>query len=86
MNNQSAQPRLATPWGAIFSLFTALFYGASPVDLIPELVLPLIGFVDDIVIVPILLILAFFQYRRTQKRNNDVQANSVIVMPPPRAQ
>lgn len=85
MNNQSAQPRLATPWGAIFSLFTALFYGASPIDIIPDLI-PLLGFVDDAVIVPIMLILAFFQYRRVQKRNAAVQANNVIVMPPPRTQ
>lgn len=82
MNNQSARPRLATPWGAIFSLFTALFYGASPIDIIPDLI-PLLGFVDDAVIVPIMLILAFFQYRKIQKRNATVQANSVIVMPPP---
>lgn len=85
MNNQSAQPRLATPWGAIFSLFTGLFYGLSPIDIIPDLI-PLLGFVDDAAIVPIMLILAFFQYRKVQKRNAAVQANSVIVMPPPRAQ
>jgi uncharacterized membrane protein YkvA (DUF1232 family) len=75
------KPRLATPWGAIFSLFLGLFYGVSPIDIIPDLI-PLLGLVDDAVIVPIMLILAFFQYRRVQKRNASAQTGNVIVMPP----
>ena len=63
-------------------MFMALFYGASPIDLIPDLI-PLLGFVDDAVIVPILLILALFQYKRSQAKRVPVRAeNKVIVMPP----
>ena len=67
------------PWGAIFSLVTALLYGASPIDLIPDFI-PILGLVDDAIIVPLFLIFAFFQYRKIQKRNQ--AARSVIVMPP----
>lgn len=52
-----------TPWGAIISLLAALLYGVSPIDLIPDLI-PLIGWVDDAIIVPIMLLLAFLQWRR----------------------
>jgi uncharacterized membrane protein YkvA (DUF1232 family) len=55
-----------TPWGAILSLFAALLYGASPIDLIPDLI-PLIGWVDDAVIVPVLLVLALVQWRRAKR-------------------
>ena len=55
-----------TPWGAILSLFAALLYGASPIDLIPD-VIPLIGWVDDAVIVPVLLLLALVQWRRAKR-------------------
>lgn len=57
-----------------------LFYGLSPIDIIPDLI-PLLGFVDDAAVVPLMLILAFFQYRRVQKRNAEVAKNQVIVVP-----
>ena len=79
VNNRPAQTRNATPWGAVFSLFMALFYGASPIDLIPDLV-PLLGFVDDAAIVPILLVFALFQYKRAQAKRTPAQSK-VIVMP-----
>lgn len=44
------------------SLIVALLYGASPIDLIPDF-LPIIGILDDAVVVPTLLVLAFFQWR-----------------------
>lgn len=80
MKNQSVTPGGATPWGAIFSLFLAMFYGASPIDLIPDII-PVLGWVDDAVIVPILLVLAFFQYRKAQRRRQETQRD-VIVLPP----
>ncbi len=55
-----------TTWGPIVSLLAALLYGASPIDLIPDII-PLIGWIDDAVIVPLLLLLAFVQWRRVRK-------------------
>jgi uncharacterized membrane protein YkvA (DUF1232 family) len=49
-------------------LMAGLLYGASPIDVIPD-VLPLIGVVDDIVIVPTLLFLAFKMYRRNHSKS-----------------
>jgi uncharacterized membrane protein YkvA (DUF1232 family) len=81
VNNSSVPPRNPIPWNAIFPLFTALLYGASPIDLIPDLI-PVLGLVDDAFIVPAFLILAFFQFQRAKKRNRAAQRNNVIVMPP----
>ncbi|MBC8064140.1 MAG: DUF1232 domain-containing protein, partial [Chlorobia bacterium] len=61
--------RSATPWGAIFSFFSALLYGVSPIDLIPDII-PVLGWLDDAAIVPIMLILALFQYMKVKKRND----------------
>jgi uncharacterized membrane protein YkvA (DUF1232 family) len=55
-----------TPWDAIFSLIVALLYGASPIDLIPD-VIPVIGWVDDAFIVPLFIVLAILQWRRMRK-------------------
>lgn len=57
-------------------MFMGLLYGASPIDFIPDII-PLLGWVDDAAIVPLMLILAFFQYMRHQKRNG--QRGQVIV-------
>ena len=46
-----------TPKVAKVFLALALFYAISPVDLIPDFI-PIIGFLDDIIIVPGLIILA----------------------------
>jgi uncharacterized membrane protein YkvA (DUF1232 family) len=47
-------------------MFMALFYGASPIDLIPDLI-PLIGLVDDAFIIPAFLLLALMQHRKSKK-------------------
>ncbi len=44
----------------------AMVYGVSPIDLIPD-ILPLIGLVDDALIIPMLLILALVNHRRVAK-------------------
>lgn len=56
----------STPWAAILSLLAALIYGASPLDLIPDII-PLIGWVDDALIVGFLILLALVQWRRSRK-------------------
>lgn len=55
-----------TPWGAILSLIVALLYGASPIDLIPDF-LPIIGILDDAVVVPFMIVLAIIQWRYSRK-------------------
>jgi uncharacterized membrane protein YkvA (DUF1232 family) len=55
-------------WAGVL-LVAGLLYGASPIDVIPD-VLPLIGVVDDIIIVPTLLFLAFRMYRRKASRRS----------------
>jgi len=56
------RPKAGTPWGSILSVLMAVGYGVSPIDLIPD-VLPLIGIVDDAIVVPLLLFLAYRQYK-----------------------
>lgn len=56
------------PWGAILSLLTALIYGASPIDIIPDLI-PLLGWSDDVVVVLTLVSyasVAYFRWKRGQ--------------------
>ena len=58
------------PWGSIVSLIAALLYGVSPIDLIPD-ILPLIGWVDDVSIGGVLVLLAlslFLRHARSKKR------------------
>lgn len=55
-----------SPWGAFVSLVVALLYGASPIDLLPDLI-PLVGLVDDAVLIPVLLLVAFNLYRRRKR-------------------
>jgi uncharacterized membrane protein YkvA (DUF1232 family) len=57
----------------------ALVYGASPIDLVPDLI-PLLGLVDDALIVPLLLAVAFFQYRKSQPS----RPQKVTIIPPRR--
>ena len=50
----------------LLPILMALVYGVSPIDLIPD-ILPLIGLVDDALIIPMLLLLAFANHRRVVK-------------------
>jgi uncharacterized membrane protein YkvA (DUF1232 family) len=48
-----------TPWTAKALLWLALAYAASPVDLIPDFI-PVLGHLDDLIIVPVLIALALW--------------------------
>lgn len=65
----------------IFALVSAVLYGASPLDLIPD-ILPLIGIVDDAVIVTILLAVGIMQLRRKHKTTPNAPASGRIIPPP----
>lgn len=56
-----ARPR--PPWQAIASIVFALTYGASPVDVIPD-VLPLLGWIDDGIVGGLMLTIAVFSFIR----------------------
>jgi uncharacterized membrane protein YkvA (DUF1232 family) len=64
------------PIRALVPAILAVLYGASPLDLIPDLI-PLIGFVDDAVIVPVLLLLAIVQYRRYKLKPARIHARAL---------
>lgn len=46
-----------TPWYAKTVAFIAVAYALSPVDLIPDFI-PVLGYIDDILILPALVVLA----------------------------
>lgn len=56
-----------SPIGALFSLVIALAYGASPIDLLPDLI-PILGLLDDVVLVPAFLLLAWSFWRKRKAR------------------
>lgn len=59
------------PWGTIVSLLTALIYGASPIDIIPDLI-PLLGWSDDVAVVATLVTyagVAYLRWKRGQAAN-----------------
>lgn len=60
------RPASRIPWKAALSALLAVAYGASPLDVIPD-VIPLLGWLDDAVAVPVLLALALVQYRRYRR-------------------
>jgi|GEM_PF-2060844 len=74
--NQNLASR--TPWKAILSVVMAVLYGASPIDLIPDII-PFLGQMDDAVIVPLLLVMAMVQYRKSRKLR---PGRPIIHMPP----
>lgn len=56
----------AARYRAIFAAGFALLYGASPVDVIPD-VIPVLGLLDDALVVPAFLVLAYFQFRKARR-------------------
>jgi uncharacterized membrane protein YkvA (DUF1232 family) len=62
----------------VMPILFALLYGVSPIDLIPDIV-PLIGLVDDAILVPLLLIVGIAQMRKSRK-----MATQPIIHPPRR--
>lgn len=61
------QPTPSLPWASIVSAVAGVLYGASPIDLIPDL-LPLLGLLDDALIVPAAFLVAAIQFVRFRKQ------------------
>ncbi len=70
------------PWGAVISLLGSIAYGVSPIDLIPDLI-PLIGLLDDALLVPLLLIFAFIGFMRHKKARKAAEAYGETVIDVP---
>ena len=56
----------AMRYRALASAGFALLYGASPIDIIPDVV-PVLGLLDDALVVPAFLLLALFQFRKARR-------------------
>lgn len=68
------------PWGALASLFGSLAYGVSPLDILPD-VIPLLGFLDDAVAVPLFFILAVLGFIRYRRRMKDAHSSGALTVP-----
>lgn len=68
--------RFAT-WRTLVPALLALIYGASPIDVIPDLI-PILGLMDDALIVPTLLIVALFSWRKSQRERKLARAYAPI--------
>lgn len=56
------------PWTALVPLFTAALYGASPIDLIPDILL-LVGWVDDGMMAFVMAAMSVWMFVRNRSRN-----------------
>lgn len=54
-------------WKTVLPIVVGLFYGVSPLDLIPD-VIPFVGLLDDAVIVPTLILLGVMHYRSVKRK------------------
>jgi uncharacterized membrane protein YkvA (DUF1232 family) len=55
-------------WTALIPLLTAVLYGASPVDLIPDILL-LVGWVDDGVMGTVMSLMSLWLFIRNRRGN-----------------
>jgi len=78
--NHAPEVRQPTPWGAVSSLVLAFLYGASPVDVLPDII-PLLGWVDDAVVLPILILIGVVGLVR-RSRTGPVPVSRQINVPP----
>lgn len=56
-----------TPFVSKILLWTALAYALSPIDLIPDFI-PVIGYLDDVIIIPVLIIAALWMVPQRVKQ------------------
>jgi uncharacterized membrane protein YkvA (DUF1232 family) len=67
MDNVPQPVKSSLPWAGILNLLAAIVYGASPIDLIPD-VLILLGWVDDAIAIPLFLVFAVLGFVRHKKQ------------------
>lgn len=67
----------STPWYAKFIIVISLLYLVSPIDIIPDFI-PVAGYLDDIVVVPLLFTFAARLVPRNIMRSSHLKAEEHI--------
>ncbi len=67
-----------TPLSAKVLLIMAIVYFLSPIDLIPDFI-PVIGYLDDLIIVPSLIWLAFRQIEAARLKKLELQKRDTVI-------
>lgn len=75
-----ASPRLS--FTALWPLLVALLYGASPIDLIPDLI-PLLGWSDDVAVLLVAVLVVLRSVNALRHRRQDRIQSGMIVRPQP---
>ena len=70
-----------TPWGAKVLVLCVLGYALSPIDLIPDFI-PILGYLDDLILVPLGIYLAIKLIPRQVWADCQVQASQRKISPP----
>ena len=70
--------RSKLPWAGILNLLAAVLYGASPIDLIPDII-PLLGLLDDAIAVPLFILLAIIGFRSFKKYQREESRQPQVV-------
>lgn len=68
-----------TPWLARICLGTAVAYFASPIDIIPDFI-PLVGYLDDVLIVPTLIFVGLWLIPKEVVEDNRVRSVAPVVV------
>lgn len=73
---QNVQQKSPVPMNAIVPIVVAILYGVSPIDLIPD-VLPILGLLDDIIAIPLFIIIALVMFMKRKQQNAQAAAAPV---------
>ena len=66
----NVKPRTSVPWQSVLAIATALGYGISPLDFIPDLI-PIFGVLDDGVVIVIMVVIAVLQYKKAKAKASE---------------
>jgi uncharacterized membrane protein YkvA (DUF1232 family) len=65
-----------TPWYAKFMAGITVGYALSPIDLIPDFI-PIIGYLDDLIILPLLILLSIRMIPKTILEQSRIEADEI---------